>query len=115
MLFAAHVATLNQPDEKGVPQRVHLEGLVRRGVASEAVMQELEGPPFPDALDYLWTRFQRLHAMRPEAAHGLGALTPPVILAADTLFQWNLEPHEVEAIADLDVVTRHPETMKERD
>jgi hypothetical protein len=35
MAYAAHVATLNQPDEKGVVARVHLEGLVRRGKASE--------------------------------------------------------------------------------
>lgn len=112
MQFAAHVATLAKPDEKGVPARVHLEGLAKRGHASPDVLRELEGPPFPEALDYLWERFQRLNRMRPESAHGLGALTPPVILAANQLFDWELEPHEVEALADLDLVTRHPETLK---
>lgn len=115
MVYAAHVATLNQPDEKGVVARVHLEGLVRRGKASEEVLRDLEGPPFPEALDYLWARFQRLHQMRPESANGLGALTPPVILAANQLFDWELAPHEVEALADLDIATRFPSSIKDRD
>lgn len=108
MAYAAHTAMLNQPDEKGVTQRVHLMGLVRRGVASEQVRRDLEGPPFPESLDYLWEQFQRLHRMRPEAMNGMAALTPPIILAANQLFGWDLEPYEVEAISDIDLVTRFP-------
>lgn len=112
MRFAAHAATLAVPDEQGFTQRAHLEGLVRRGAASEAVRRELAGPLFPESVSYLWERFQRLHAMRPEGAHGLAAITPPIIESANNLFGWELEPHEVEALADLDLVTRHPESLK---
>lgn len=112
MAYAAHVAVLARPDEKGVTARAHLVGLVRRGVASAAVLSDLDGPPFPEVLRELWDRFQRLHGMRPEATHGLGAITPPAILAANELFHWELEPYEVEAIADLDTVTRHPESLQ---
>jgi hypothetical protein len=44
--------------------------------------------------------------------NGLGALTPPVILAAEPTVRLGLAPHEVEAIADLDIATRFPASIK---
>lgn len=109
MEYARHDARMRQPaDKEGkVSTRRALEATAARGVVS--AIKLLEGPPFPDSLEYLWDHFQQLDRMRPEGMAGLAALTPPVILAARELFDWQLEPHEVEAIAALDLVTRFPD------
>lgn len=119
MRVAAHESRLRTPPpgaKDGVPQRVYLEGLVKRRayigeVRYAAAMADLRGPERPEALDYLWERFATLDGMRHEGTHGPAPFTPESIAAANVLFCWQLEPYEVEALRMLDVASRHPETM----
>jgi hypothetical protein len=66
----------------------------------------LDGPEFPEPLTYLFERFNMLNGMRGEGMSGPGAFTPDFIKAADDLFDWGLQPHEVEALAQLDLTWR---------
>jgi hypothetical protein len=68
----------------------------------------LEGPPFPDALGGVWDIFQRLDAMRAVGFNGPERFTPTHIADGARLFGWTLEPHEVEALVALDLVTLYP-------
>jgi len=71
--------------------------------------EALEGPEFPEALRYLWERFERLDAMREAGFHGPARFSPPFLAAACQLFGWTLAPHEVEALTMLDLATLYPE------
>jgi hypothetical protein len=115
MLFAAHVAVLRKPDEKGFAQRAHLLGLVKRGRATAAQIEMLEGPPFPDVLDYLWEWHVELVRTRNVGMNGAEPLTYQAIDAWARLTDRQPLPHEVEALLQLDAVTRHPEAMEARD
>jgi hypothetical protein len=117
MQYAAHQARLSIPDRNGVPQRAHLEGLLDNIYykGRTAIERALAGPEFPEALRYLWDRFLVLHGMRAQAVQGLAPFTPEMLYAADRLFRWRLSPIEVEGLRALDVVTRHPESLKDED
>ena len=71
-------------------------------------IEALDGPPFPEALRYLWTVFEKLDAMRSVGVNGLERFTPQHIQAGVQLFGWRLAPHEVEALVSLDLVTLYP-------
>lgn len=68
----------------------------------------LEGPPFPDALSYLWEIFTRLDGMRAVGQYGFERFTPQHIESGCRLFGWTLAPHEVEALVQLDLATLYP-------
>lgn len=117
MLVAAHQGRLDTPDKTGATGRVHLMGLLEReslpAAQRERHERELDGPPFPEPLGYLWERFETLNGMRSRSEDGPAAFTPEMLLAADTLFDWHLTPMEVEGLRRLDVAYRHPEPFLE--
>jgi hypothetical protein len=115
MVYAAHVAVLQKPDDKGFAQRAHVQGLVRRGQATEAQRRLLEGPPFPDSLDYLWEWFCELARTRTVGMAGVDPLTYPDVDAWARLTDRQPAPEEVEALLDLDAVMRHPERLTKPD
>jgi hypothetical protein len=103
--------------------RSHLEGKVKRmlqtyGEHSEQYrkaveeMGAVEGPEPPEALAYLWQMFQTLDGMRGVGPNGLLGFTPESIKAADSLLDWRLEPREVLALHQLDMVMRFPDIGK---
>lgn len=110
MDFARHDAILRKPAKDGVATRVHLESAARRGHAT--AIAKLQGPPFPESLSELWQQFKTLDSMRREATNGLAALTPGDIRAANELFDWDLRPHEADAIRAIDLVVRYLEHDK---
>jgi hypothetical protein len=112
MDYAAHVTTLQQPDDKGFAQRAHLLGLVRMGKATEAQREILEGPPFPEALSYLWEWHQELARTRSVGMAGVEPLTYLTIDAWARLTDRQPLPDEVDALLQLDAVTRSPEAAK---
>lgn len=110
MDYAAWDARLSTPTDKGgASQRVHLENAAERGNANAIAL--LTPPPFPDALAYLWEQFVRLNTMRDVGMNGPKRFTPTLIRDAALLFDWDLQPHEVEALTALDVVTLHPNAL----
>jgi hypothetical protein len=90
-----------------VVRRAHLEEAAARG--NPHAIAALAGPEFPEALHYLWERFERLDAMREAGFHGPARFSPPFLDAAGRLLGWRLAPHEVEALMLLDAVTLYPE------
>jgi hypothetical protein len=68
----------------------------------------LEGPPFPDALGYLWGWFERLDRMRGVAMHGPERITAGMIRDAAALYGWDVAPHDVDGLMVLDIVTLYP-------
>jgi hypothetical protein len=73
MEYARHDARMRQPaDKEGkVSTRRALEATAARGVAS--AIKLLEGPPFPDSLDYLFDWHLEPHEA--EAIHALDVVT----------------------------------------
>lgn len=102
---------MQKPDDKGFAQRVHLEGLVRRGVATAEQRRLLDGPPFPESLDYLWGWFEELARTRTVGMAGVDPLTYPTIDAWARLTDRRPWPDEVDALLQLDAAMRHPESV----
>lgn len=112
MAYAAHLTMLSQPDEKGHAQRAHLEGLVRRGVATAAQRRMLDGPPFPEALGYLWEWHGELARTRSAGMNGVDPLSYPTIDAWARLTERAPLPDEVDALLRLDAVTRSADAAR---
>jgi hypothetical protein len=94
--------------EDKVTRRAHLEASAAKGNAKSA--ETLIGPDMPEALDYLWSWFQRLHLARRAGMAGLERLAFLDIDAANRLLEWQILPHEVDALFRLDLVTLYPGT-----
>jgi hypothetical protein len=109
MVYAAHVAVMQQPAGQGFAQREHLLGLVRRGIATDEQLKRLDGPPFPEVLRYLWEWHEELVRTRTVGMTGVDPLTYPTIDAWARLMDRELIPDEVEALLQLDAVSRHPD------
>lgn len=74
-----------------------------RAAAARALLEQAEWDRRPEALDYLFDRFETLRAMREvDGMVGQKRMTPPFIRAARDLFDWQLTPREVLAIVALD-------------
>lgn len=112
MVYAAHASVLQQPDDKGFAQRAHLEGLVRRGVATDAQRRRLHGPEFPVALDYLWGWHLELARTRTAGMNGIDPLTYLTIDAWARLTDRAPLPDEVDALLQLDAITSSPDAAK---
>jgi hypothetical protein len=97
---------LRERTKDGSTREQYLMAAAARG--NTKAMQALEGPPFPDALDGLWHIFERLDALRGVGFNGPERFTPGHIADGARLFGWTLEPHEVEALVALDLVTLYP-------
>lgn len=57
--------------------------------------------------------FERLDGMREVGFNGPCRFSPAHLHSAALLFDWQLAPHEVEALVMLDLVTLHPEDPEE--
>lgn len=110
MEYARHDARMRKPAKEGsrVTTRESLEVSAQRGVAS-AIRELAAEPPLPECMAGLWERFQTLDQMRDEGMNGPKGFTPEHIRSAALLFDWHLQPHEVDALRTLDLVTRFPD------
>lgn len=109
MTYAAWEARMSTPDKSGSTPRDSWRVLARKGRADALAM--LEGPPFPDALGYLWGWCLELRRGLGVGMEGLASLTWPALDAWCRLTRRDPAPHEVDALFDLDRVLRHPESM----
>jgi len=96
-----------------VSEQAHFEELARRGNATAIAW--LEGPEMPEALTPLWRRFLALDASRGVNEAGLMPLTYPDVRAYAALTDWQPEPHEADALMELDRAIRFPEAGKDAD
>jgi hypothetical protein len=113
MQYAAHEARMRQPaDKEGkVSTRTALKATAARGVVSAVKL--LAGPPFPESVAYLWDWFMELDRSRTYGMGGPDPLTYQAIDAWARLTDRHPAPHEVEALFSLDLVSRHPDAIKE--
>lgn len=91
----------------GKTARAVLESAARKG--SAFAQSKLQGPEIPEGLAYLWfDRFLPLHRMRRYGMNGPEVFGPADIEAANRLFDWDLQPHEVEVLTLVDRVYLFP-------
>ena len=102
--FAERHFELNTADHEGVTHRQRIEGLMKRASPQKLASYEaeLEMPPFPQALDYLWQAFWRLRARVNASGFGVGRITWPDIDAFCRHSRLSLAPWEVEILERLD-------------
>jgi hypothetical protein len=68
--------------------------------------KELECPPFPLALEYIWRIFKRLARRRTSNGFGSNPITWSDIAAFEVHSKFPLKPWEIEIIEDLDDLDR---------
>lgn len=96
---------MRQTQKDGHPLRQHWEAAVRMG---RKTLEELEGPPIPPQLDYLFDWLLELDRARD---HGMGGPKPfsyPQLESWARLTGREPEPHEVEALIYLGLVLAYP-------
>ena len=86
--------------------RQHMEQAAKR---SPKVAAELEGPPFPEELRYLYNLLLQLYGRSGVGFSGLAPLSHQEVEACARLRDLVIAPHEVEALMLLDGVMRDPE------
>lgn len=90
-------------DDTGVSQREHLESVERQ---TGRTPKELQGPDFPDLLEYIWSAFIHLSSLRGQGFSG------PLPIDYRTISDWmdltgiKLSAWEVDTILRLDKVYR---------
>ena len=99
--FAEHSFALNKTDESGTSEREHLEQVERQtGIRPK----ELEGPDFPFLLSHIWSAFIACSKARTGGFSGANPLTYENIKSWIELTGTHLDPREVEAVKELDVI-----------
>ena len=119
MRVAAHEARMRAPDAKGVATRVHYEGRAKRAALAhgedspqhEKALAIIDGPDVPDELQYLWGWFHELDRTRTVGMNGPEALTYQAIDAWARLTGRAPDALEVDALLQLDIITRHPDAL----
>ncbi len=101
--YAEHQAKLGARQEDGSTWGEHLEKLVKMGRKPQS---ELDGPPLPRELGYLWEWFGELQRTRQMHQHGMQALTYGEIAAWAELTGREPLPHEVTTLLDVDMTIR---------
>ena len=108
MDYARHHAELSSRTGDGTDMRAYLEASAQRGNAD--ALRRLEGPDFPDSLEYLWLWALELHG---RSGVGMAGLAP---LTYTTVRDWSLltgnrpDPIEVSALMQLDSALRVPDS-----
>tara|TARA_R110000868_G_scaffold150541_11_gene373805 strand:+ start:460 stop:777 length:318 start_codon:yes stop_codon:yes gene_type:complete len=90
-----------------VTLRDRLEGLLTRTRSAEKqaeLEEELEVPPFPDGVGYLWEWFMDLSRSRPSTGFGPAGITYSEIQAWAALKRVNVAAWEVDILRALDAV-----------
>ena len=99
--FAEHSFALNKTDESGTSEREHLEQVERQtGIRPKG----LEGPDFPFLLSHIWSAFVACSKARTGGFSGANPLTYENIKSSIELTGTPLDPREVEAVKELDVI-----------
>jgi len=80
--------------------------LARRG--RQDAIDQLEGPPFPDELAYLWEWFVELDRARGSTGFAMSPIGFVDIQAWASLTGRRPYPEEVHALLQLDWTKRHP-------
>lgn len=111
MAYVTFHATLDRLAPDGVSDRAHLEMAAAHGNA--VAVRRLVGPEFPDALSYLHRWFGELSSVRGCAMSGIAPITYADIDAWSRLTRQTPEPHEVQAIIELDAAFRLALTAKD--
>ncbi len=91
--------------------RQHLESAARRG--HRKAIEELEGPEFPDALEYLYVWLYELHGRSGAGMHGLAPMSYTTIAAWSSLTGNVPDALEVRALLALDAILLSPPDEKE--
>lgn len=94
----------------GKTVRWHLRVLANRGDAGSRA--QLEGPPVPEGLAYLWDWFWELDAGRAEGFTGPAAFSYQELDAWARLTGRQPSPHEVQALMSIDLAVRHPAELR---
>lgn len=111
MRYAAWATRMATPDGHGSPTRDSYLVQARKGSASALAM--LDGPPFPDALAYLWRWYGELRRGCAPDATGAAVLTWPVLDAWARRTHRDPEPYEADALFTLDAVMRQPDLAEQ--
>jgi len=82
-------------------------------VSAKARLALLSKPERPEVLDYLWDWFCALNLSRGAGMHGLERLTYPGIESWARLMRCDIQPHEVDALMQIDVAYLYPGEMQE--
>ena len=90
----------------GSSTREHLQGAADRG--NQKAIENLEGPPLPDALNYLYGWLLELDGARDVGMNGLKPFTYPMIESWARLTVRSPEPYEVAALMHLGRVFLYP-------
>lgn len=106
----AHEGRMRELQDGGKPARVHMENLVRQGRKTQ---DELDGPPVPDALEYLYRWLMELDRARDFGMSGPKLFTYPQVESWARLTGRDPEPHEVEALMHLGTVLLHPPPVEQ--
>lgn len=120
---AAHEFRMRKPDDKGFATRVSFVSRAKRvalmhGDGSPphvAALALLDGPEFPESLDYLWRWFTELDRARTFSMNGPDPITHTAIDAWARLTGRTPDALEVDAILLLDVIARNPDALKDID
>lgn len=120
MEYARHEARMNamppgtSSDAKDRTSiRGHLQKLARRG--DPTATRALEGPAFPEAVDYLWQWARSLHGRCGAGMGGLLPLSHTEIRAWRENMRVEVLPQEVDAIIAIDAVMRYPDESEVKD
>jgi hypothetical protein len=92
---------LSIPDKDGVTERQHLQEVERQ---SGRAPMALQGPDFPELLEYVWTAFLLLNSTRGQGFSGPLPISYQEIDAWQRITNNTLLPWEIEAIKRLDAV-----------
>lgn len=118
MAYLAHEREMNAPASEG--DSVVRDSLIQRankirrrcGVDSDEyreAMAEIDGPGMPSGtLDYLWGWSDELLGRSGVTMDGLAPLNPTVIESWARLTERSPQPHEVQALFELDALRRAP-------
>lgn len=96
-------------DENKVSYRETLQGLVQRTRNAERLAEyqaEMQCPPLPPAMNYLWSVFLRLANRRSSNGFGANPIPWTEIEAFSRLTRTRLTPWEVEIVEMLDNLYR---------
>jgi len=100
--WAEHEFYLNQPDDKGITAREHLEQVEKQtGVKPEALRNPHK---FPRLLHHIWSAFLRLNSARTSGFSGPNPLTYTEMKAWQELTRTPLQARDFETIKRLDGV-----------
>lgn len=107
--FAQKTFYLGAPNKDGATPRQIFGGLIERTKRPESLAEyeaELECPPFPEPLGYIWVVFNRLSARRGSNGFSLNPISWPDIDAFMRLSGFRLVPWEIQMVEELDDLYR---------